>query len=99
VQPATVRQMTDVGRNDYGLGIYAQSFDRHRWLGHDGDYGGFESEDWTDPARHVSIAVTTNLEEAPSAPDAASDRIWRAVVRAYDSLARRSRPTLCRSRM
>ena len=28
-----------------------------------------------------------------------SDRIWRAVVCAYDSLARRSRDTRCKSRM
>jgi D-alanyl-D-alanine carboxypeptidase len=99
VRPATVAQMISVGPNDYGLGIYAQSFDGHRWLGHDGDYGGFESEDWTDRSRQLSIAVTTNLTEADNAPDTASDRIWRAVVKAYDSLASRSRPTRCRSRM
>jgi D-alanyl-D-alanine carboxypeptidase len=97
--PATVAQMTNVGPDDYGLGIYDQSFDRHNWLGHDGDYSGFESEDWTDRSRQVSIAVTTNLTEPDNAPDTASDRIWRAVVRAYDSLASRSRPTLCKSRM
>jgi D-alanyl-D-alanine carboxypeptidase len=99
VKPATISQMTRVGPNDYGLGIYAQPFDGHRWLGHDGDYGGFESEDWTDRSRQLSIAVTTDLTEADNAPDTASDRIWRAVVKAYDKLARRSRPTLCKSRM
>jgi D-alanyl-D-alanine carboxypeptidase len=91
VSLATVAEMTDVGPNDYGLGIYGQSFDGHYWLGHDGDYGGFESEDWTDRARQVSIAVTTNLTEPDSAPDTASDRIWRAVVQAYDA----TRPAGC----
>jgi hypothetical protein len=42
--------------------------------------------------------VTTNLTEADNSPDTASDQIWRAVVGAYDSLASRSRPTLCKSR-
>jgi D-alanyl-D-alanine carboxypeptidase len=98
VSAATLAQMTNVGRNNYGLGIYGQSFDGHWWLGHDGDYGGFESEDWTDRSRQVSIAVTTNLTERDNAPDTASDRIWRAAVKAYDNLARRSRPTLCKSR-
>jgi D-alanyl-D-alanine carboxypeptidase len=99
VNAQAVAQMTNAGPNDYGLGIYGQSFDGHWWLGHDGDYGGFESEDWTDRSRQVSIAVTTNLTERDSAPDTASDSIWRAVVGAYDNLARRSRPTLCKSRM
>ena len=93
VSAPTVAEMTNMGPNDYGLGIFDQSFDAHRWLGHDGDYGGFESEDWTDPTRHVSITVTTNVEESDNAPDAASDRIWRAVVQAYD----RSRPTPCQA--
>jgi len=91
VRPATVAQMTSVGANDYGLGIYGQSFDGHWWLGHDGDYGGFESEDWTDRSRQVSIAVTTNLTEPDNASDTASDRIWRAAVQAYD----RTRPARC----
>jgi D-alanyl-D-alanine carboxypeptidase len=82
-------QMTVMGRFDYGLGIYDQSFDGHRWLGHDGDYGGFESEDWTDPARRVTVTVTTDLEESSNAADTASDRIWRGVVKAYDGLAGR----------
>lgn len=93
VSSATVAQMTNVGPNDYGLGIYGQSFDGHYWLGHDGDYSGFESEDWTDRSRQVSIAVTTNLTEPDNAPDTASDRIWRAVVHAYDG----TRPGRCTS--
>ena len=85
VSRRTLARMTAVGPNDYGLGIYDQRFDGHRWLGHDGDYAGYESENWTDPARHVTVAVTTDLTEADSAPYAASDRIWRAVVAAYDT--------------
>jgi D-alanyl-D-alanine carboxypeptidase len=95
VNAASVTQMTNVGSNGYGLGIYEQSFDRHNWLGHDGDYAGFESEDWTDPSRQVSVAVTTNLTESDNAPDTASDRIWRAVVKAYH--ASRRPPAACRS--
>jgi D-alanyl-D-alanine carboxypeptidase len=89
VKPGTLAEMTIMGPNDYGLGIYDQRFDSHRWVGHDGDYGGFESEDWTDPARKITVAVTTDLEESSRAADTASDRIWRAVVRAYDSLPAR----------
>lgn len=91
VRPATVAQMINVGPNDYGLGIYDQSFDGHYWLGHDGDYGGYESENWTDRSRRATIAVTTDLEESDKAPDSTSDRIWRSVVSAYD----RSRPGTC----
>jgi D-alanyl-D-alanine carboxypeptidase len=87
VNRKTLAQMTVMGRFDYGLGIYDQRFDGHRWLGHDGDYGGFESENWTDPARHLTLTVATDLTEADSAPDTASDRIWRALVAAYDRTA------------
>jgi D-alanyl-D-alanine carboxypeptidase len=87
VNRKTLAQMTVMGPFDYGLGIYDQRFDGHRWLGHDGDYGGFESENWTDPARHLTLAVTTDLTEPDSAPDTASDRIWRALVAAYDRTA------------
>ncbi|HUZ28738.1 MAG TPA: serine hydrolase domain-containing protein [Solirubrobacteraceae bacterium] len=83
----TLAQMTVMGPFDYGLGIFDQRFDGRRWLGHDGDYGGFESENWTDPARHLTLAVTTDLTEADSAPDTTSDRIWRALVAAYDRTA------------
>ena len=86
VSPRTLAQMTNTGPNDYGLGIFDQHFDGHRWLGHDGDYGGFESENWTDSARGVTVTVTTDKEEAGNAADSASDRIWRAAVKAYDGL-------------
>ena len=86
VSRATLAQMTAVGPHDYGLGIYDQRFDGHRWLGHEGSYGGFESENWTDPIRQVTVTITTNLDEPDSAADTISDRIWRAVVNAYDGL-------------
>jgi D-alanyl-D-alanine carboxypeptidase len=84
VRPPTLALMTYMAPHDYGLGIYDQSTDGHRWLGHDGAYGGYESENWTDASRHVTIAVTTNINEPDNAPTAASQIIWRALVRAYD---------------
>lgn len=86
VRRATLAQMTHLGGNGYGFGVEGQSFDGHRWLGHEGGYAGFESEEWTDPARHVSIAVTTNVAQASGASTIASVQIWQAVARAYDRL-------------
>ena len=82
--PATLAQMTDMGPHDYGLGIYDQQSDGHRWIGHDGDYGGYESEEWTDPQREITVALTTNVTEADSAPDTASDRILQPLIAAAD---------------
>jgi D-alanyl-D-alanine carboxypeptidase len=91
----TVAQMTNVGRDNYGLGIFAKRFDGLRWLGHNGAYGGYESENFTDPARQVTITVTTNLEEAVDTSDSVSERLWNAVVKAYDRQVGRS-STRCR---
>jgi D-alanyl-D-alanine carboxypeptidase len=71
------------GPDDYGLGIYEKEVDGVRWIGHDGDYGGYESENWHDPATNVTITVTTDLEEPSDASDTNSDRIWLAIERAY----------------
>jgi D-alanyl-D-alanine carboxypeptidase len=87
VDAASLATMTMMGKYDYGLGIFDQYYDGHRWLGHNGAYGGFESEDWTDPARTVTIAVTTNVMEPDNANYAASDVIWEALVKAYDKTA------------
>lgn len=77
-----VRQMTDIGRGDYGFGMRDRSFDGHFWLGHRGYFGGFEAEDWTDPSRQLTIAVATNLQIAGGQPT--STEIWTALARAYD---------------
>ena len=83
VRPRVVRQMAQIGRGDYGFGLRDRSFDGHYWLGHRGYFGGFETEDWTDPSRQVTIAVATNLEIAGGLP--ISTPAWRAIARAYDN--------------
>ncbi|MHB1835733.1 MAG: serine hydrolase domain-containing protein [Solirubrobacteraceae bacterium] len=82
VSATAVRLMTHIGRGDYGFGIRGRSFDGRFWLGHGGYFGGFEAEDWSDPARQLTIAVATNLQIVGGKP--ISDRIWRAIARAYD---------------
>jgi hypothetical protein len=59
-----------------------RSFDGHLWLGHRGYFGGFEAEDWSDPSRQLTIAVTTNLQIVGGKPT--STDIWMALARAYD---------------
>ena len=82
VGATTLRQMTQIGRGDYGFGIRGRSFDGHFWLGHRGYFGGFEAEDWSDPTRQLTIAVATNLQNSAGEPT--STRIWMAIARAYD---------------
>ncbi len=82
VKAAGVRQMAYIGRGDYGFGLRERSFDGHAWLGHRGYFGGFESEDWSDPSRQLTIAVADNLEVVGGGP--ISTPIWRAVAQAYD---------------
>ena len=84
LDPATLSEMIDVGPNDYGLGIYNQSIDGRTWIGHDGSYGGYESEEWTDPNRKVTVALTTNGAEPDSAADSNSDLILQRLVKAVD---------------
>jgi D-alanyl-D-alanine carboxypeptidase len=82
VTATALRQMTHIGRGDYGFGMRDRSFGGHLWLGHRGYFGGFEAEDWSDPSRQLTIAVATNLQTAEGGPT--STRIWTAVARAYD---------------
>ena len=82
VSAAAVKQMTDIGRGDYGFGMRDRSFDGRYWLGHRGYFGGFEAEDWTDPSRQLTIAVATNLQGNGGEPT--STDIWQAIARAYD---------------
>lgn len=82
VSAAAVKQMTDIGRGDYGFGMRGRLFDGRYWLGHRGYFGGFEAEDWTDPSRQVTIAVATNLQGDGGEPT--STDIWQAIARAYD---------------
>jgi CubicO group peptidase (beta-lactamase class C family) len=82
VSRRVVRQMAHIGRGDYGFGLRERPFDGHYWLGHRGYFGGFETEDWTDPTRQLTIAVGTNLEIAGGRP--ISTPIWSAIAKAYD---------------
>lgn len=91
VSRGTLAQMTDVGPDDYGLGIFDRSFDGHRWLGHNGSFGGYESEDFTDPRRQVTITVVTNMGRASEQDTGVAEEIWNAVAKAYD----RTRPGAC----
>ena len=77
-----VRQMTHIGRGDYGFGMRDRSFGGHFWLGHRGYFGGFEAEDWSDRSRQLTIAVATNLQIVGGEPT--STDIWTAIARAYD---------------
>lgn len=79
VSTTAVRQMTHIGRGDYGFGFRGRSFGGHHWVGHRGYFDGFEVEDWSDPARQLTIAVATNLQVVGSG--ATSTRIWRAIAR------------------
>lgn len=82
VSTTAVRQMSHIGRGDYGFGLRRRSFDGRLWLGHRGYFGGFEAEDWTDPTRQLTIAVATNLQVDGSGPT--STPVWWAIARAYD---------------
>ena len=77
-----VRQMIQIGRGDYGFGVRGRSFDGHFWVGHRGYFDGFETEDWSDPSRQLTIAVSTNLQVNGSGP--ISTPIWSAIAGAYD---------------
>ena len=93
VSATAVRQVTHLGRGNYGFGIRGRSYDGHFWLGHAGFFGGFAAEDWSDPSRQLTIAVATNIEEPGS--EVSSHRIWRAIARMYDR--RNLRTASCRS--
>jgi D-alanyl-D-alanine carboxypeptidase len=82
VSATAVRQMTHIGRGDYGFGMRGRSFDGHLWLGHRGYFGGFEAEDWSDPSRQLTIAVATNLQIVGGQPT--STDVWTSIARAYD---------------
>lgn len=54
-----------------GLGFFVLSLDGHRYVYHDGDQGGFSSEMFIDPARHVaSILVVNTTDTGGPAPSA-----------------------------
>ena len=67
-QPATPYTK---GTPRMGLGIFVADIDGHRYVYHDGDQGGFSSEMFLDPERHVAAILVVNTTDTgvpPSAP-------------------------------
>ena len=85
LKPATVKEMKRKNRFGSRLGIDRQDYAGRRWLGHNGRYGGYESELWYDRTRGLTVAVNTNLEISSLAT-------WKAVVDAYDHSKPKDRP-------
>jgi D-alanyl-D-alanine carboxypeptidase len=77
LKPNTLKAMTHLNRSGSGLGLFSLKYGGHRWLGHNGRYGGYETEIWNDAARRVTIAVATDLNLSSLAT-------WQRVVTAYD---------------
>jgi D-alanyl-D-alanine carboxypeptidase len=85
LKPATVKKMTRANRFGSRLGIDQQDYAGRRWLGHNGRYGGYESELWYDKTRGLTVAVNTDLQISSLAT-------WKAVVDAYGRSAPNDRP-------
>lgn len=87
--PRTVARMAQPteqsrdSREPYGMGLYPIGAAGHRWIGHDGAYGGYTSQGFTDRRRGVTIAVLANGERIRGGGSPAT-AIWRALARAYD---------------
>jgi D-alanyl-D-alanine carboxypeptidase len=79
LSPASVRAMLPAKPHGWGLGTFDKYALGTRWVGHDGWYGGFQSENWTDRKHGVTIDVFTNRagQRTVAAP------IWKAVAAAY----------------
>ena len=89
LRATALAELTYLGPHNYGFGIRGRSFDGRSWLGHVGAFGGYQAEDWTDPSRHLTIAVATNVSQLHGL---ASDTIWKALTLDYD----RQRPPTAR---
>jgi hypothetical protein len=76
----TVKKMTRLNRFGVGLGIQAKLYAGRTWLGHDGRYGGYETELWHDAKHRITIAVATNSSTSSLAT-------WQRLVAAYDRAA------------
>jgi CubicO group peptidase (beta-lactamase class C family)/enterochelin esterase-like enzyme len=86
-----VREMTLIGRGDYGFGVRGHSLGGQVWLGHRGYFGGYEAEDWSDPSRQLTFAAATNVQPLGAGP--VLDPIWAAMVQAYER--RNPHPSPC----
>ena len=77
--PSWVAKMLPHGTNGWGLGTFGKRALGTRWFGHDGWYGGFQTENWTDRKRGLTIDVFTNR----AGGKAAAAPLWRDVAAAY----------------
>jgi D-alanyl-D-alanine carboxypeptidase len=80
LRPNTVRKMTRLNRFGVGLGLHPKTYRGRTWLGHDGRYGGYETELWHDAKHRITIAVATNSSGS-------SLTTWQQLVAAYDRAA------------
>jgi D-alanyl-D-alanine carboxypeptidase len=80
LRPKTVKTMTRLNRFGVGLGVHPKRYAGRTWLGHDGRYGGYETELWHDAKHRITIAVATNS-------GASSLTTWQQLVAAYDRAA------------
>ncbi len=71
LDPPSRRAMLRFRERGYGRGVFSIHADGRRLIGHDGLYGGFAAQHWTDPATGTTIAVLANLESSGRRPDAA----------------------------
>jgi D-alanyl-D-alanine carboxypeptidase len=76
---ASVKAMLPPRPHGWGLGTFDRFALGTRWIGHDGWYGGFQTENWTDRKRGVTIDVFTNRagQRTVAAP------LWHTVAAAY----------------
>lgn len=72
VSPESLEQMLPPGGRGYGLGMYRFGAAGASWWGHDGSYGGYTSESYTDRDRDLTISVLAN--------NAKAYRIWLALA-------------------
>jgi D-alanyl-D-alanine carboxypeptidase len=63
----------------WGLGTFDLRALGARWVGHDGAYGGYQTENWTDRDRRVTVVAFANR----AGPRTVAAPIWRQVARAY----------------
>lgn len=72
VSPESLEQMLPPGGRGYGLGMYEFGAAGASWWGHDGSYGGYTSDSFTDRDRDLTISVLAN--------NAKAYRIWLALA-------------------
>jgi D-alanyl-D-alanine carboxypeptidase len=86
VRSESVREMTSFGKGGYGLGVSHAPDDDGDWWGHDGSYGGFESQAWFDPERRLTVVSLVNQDGG------GSEEIWEAAAAAWRRGACRTPP-------